>query len=559
MKLVLKYTFVFLLALFTSLLIFNTFKDKGISILTKDYFIAGLDNEVSIYNDNFEEVKKVYRGTKVKSDGKTIDNSDKKYQEINYNNSTYYILKDNLVDNKAKVVLEKVRYIRTPVTVYESSDTSKILSFIKKGEKVEVLEYSSLSNEGIVDKYKIKYNNIEGYIYGKYTVSSEELALRNYDEDGNYQIHKSRTNTLGGGSAGNLDYYPNEKVKFTDNVMPTEVRSLYINSGAIYNVDKYIEFAKENNINAFVVDIKDNTSPAYKSPVMKKYSPTNYQKAFNSLENYQTYIKKLKDAGFYVIGRITAFKDDYYAIDHPENTIFDKDTNSAFIHNGSKWPSAFNRDVWEFNVELAKEGITLIGFNEIQFDYVRFPDRVGATREQTLDYRNKYNEEKAQAIQNFLFYAADEIHGVHGYISADVFGESAHNYVSAYGQYWAAISNVVDVISGMPYPDLFNKYEYGFKVPVWTVPYDLLSFWANNYVVKQQNTIPTPAIVRTWVAAYDAYWKSPNFICDADTMDKQIDALYDAGLTGGYITWNANSSIGKYTALKDSFNKNHLE
>ena len=77
MKLVLKYTFVFLLALFTSLLIFNTFKDKGISILTKDYFIAGLDNEVSIYNENFEEVKKIYRGTKVKSDGKRIDNSDK--------------------------------------------------------------------------------------------------------------------------------------------------------------------------------------------------------------------------------------------------------------------------------------------------------------------------------------------------------------------------------------------------------------------------------------------------------------------------------------------------
>lgn len=561
MKTVVKYIFVFLLALFVSLLFFNTFKDKKINIGSKDYFIAGTDSEVSLYNENFEEVKKVYRGIKIKSNGNNLidEKTSLKYQSIDYEDNTYYILKDSLVDKKEKVVLEDNRYIRTPVTVYESEDNSKIISYIKKGEKVDIIGFNSISSNGIVDKYHIKYKDIEGYIYGKYTVNSEELALKNYDEDGNYKIHTSRTNTLGGGSAANLDYYPYEKAKFTDNVMPDEVRSLYLTTGVISNVDKYIEFAKESNINAFVVDIKDNTSPAYKSPIMEKYSPTNYKRAMYSVEDYKKYIKKLKDAGFYVIGRITTFKDDYYADDHPENTIFDTTTNTSFIHNGSKWPSAFSRDVWEFNVELAKEGITLMGFNEIQFDYVRFPDRVGSTREKTLNYHNVYNEEKAQAIQNFLFYACDEIHSVGGYVSADVFGESAHNYVSAYGQYWPAISNVVDVISGMPYPEAFNKYEYGFKVPVWTVPYDLLKFWATNYVVKQQSTIPTPAIARTWIEVYDITWKSPVTIYDADKVSLQIKGLYESGLTGGYITWNAASSLSKYTAVSSAFKQDYTK
>ena len=259
-----------------------------------------------------------------------------------------------------------------------------------------------------------------------------------------------------------------------------------------------------------------------------------------------------------MIGRITVFKDNYYALDHPENTIIDKTTGKSFIHNNSYWPSAYSRDVWEFNVELAKEAVTLMGFNEIQFDYVRFPDRTSSKVESNLDFQNKYNEEKAEAIQNFLFYACDEIHELEAYVSVDVFGESAHNYVSGYGQYWSAISNVVDVISGMPYPDHFSKYQYNFNTPVWTIPYDLLSYWAKNYVVKQQSLIPTPAIVRTWIQTYDVL-KSPRTKYDVNMVSQEIKALYDSGLTGGYITWNAGSSISKYTELISVFNKNYKE
>ena len=540
--------------------LFSLLKEPKIVNNEKDGYIKSDSSQVSLYNSDFSEAINIIRGTKVRVSGKKIVNESTniEYSEITYDNNTYLILPTNITYSESDVVSEEKVYIRTPVSVYESLDSSHLISFIKKGEKVEVLDYDYLKEDGSVNKYRVKHNDIEGYIYAKYTVNSYDAAIENYDSEGSYKVHLTRKNYQGGGSAGNLDYFPVEKPTFENNVMPEEIRSLYLNSSVIWNVDKYIEIAKKANINAFVVDIKDNTAPGYESEIMKKYSNTNYKYAFSSVEKYKEAINKLKDNGFYVIGRITVFKDNYYAKDHPEDTIIDTRTNTSFEHNGSYWPSAYSRDVWEFNVELAKEAVMLMGFNEIQFDYVRFPDRTSSSLEANLNYQNTYNEEKAQAIQNFLFYACDEIHSVGAYVSADVFGESAHDYVSGYGQYWAAISNVVDVISGMPYPELFNKYEYGFTKPVWTVPYELLNYWGKNYVAKQQKLIPTPAIVRTWIQAYDITWRTPKTAYDIQKISEQISGLYDAGLSGGFITWNSTSSVSKYEQLIPAFSKNYL-
>jgi len=291
---------------------------------------------------------------------------------------------------------------------------------------------------------------------------------------------------------------------------------------------------------------------------MEKYSPTNYDKAINSYESYRQAINKITEAGLYAIGRITVFKDSYYAKDHPENTILDTATSLSYNHDGSYWPSAYNRDVWEFNVSLAIESVEEMGFNEIQFDYVRFPDRVGSLEKAgKINYVNVYNEEKAQAIQRFVMYAADELHKHNAYVSIDVFGESAHNYVTAYGQYWPAISNIADVISGMPYPDHFSKYEYGFDVPVWTNPYKLLSVWGKSYVMKRQSEIPTPAIVRTWIQAYDTY-KNPSVMYDSYMVSEELKEVYESGLTGGFMTWNGMSSIKKYKELSPAFGKEYI-
>ncbi len=538
-------------------IIINLFKGVGNLISSDKMYVASSNLSVPLYDMSFNEVEKLTRGTEIIINGDKITNNNLEYYKINYNKNEYYILVNDLAKEESGIVKEKEMYVRSSLTLYEDINSINIKGLVEKGEKVEILGYNNLNDDGSVDVYKVKYNDQEGYVYGKYLVNNHEDSLKNYDEEESYQIHKKRGDSWGGGDAGSLDYYPYEKPKFEDNVMPSEVRSLYMNAGVVSNVDEYIKLAKESGINAIVVDIKDNTSPGYPANAMKEYSITNYEKAINSYEDYKNAIKKIKDAGLYVIGRITVFKDSYYSKDHPEDTILDTATGKSYNHDGSYWPSAFNRDVWEFNVNLAIESVKEMGFNEIQFDYVRFPDRVQSLEEAgKIDYNNIYDETKAQAIQRFVMYACDEIHKYGAYVSIDVFGESAHTYVTPYGQYWPAISNVADVISGMPYPDHFITYEYGFKEPVWTIPYDLLYLWGDEFVMARQSEIPTPAIVRTWIQAYDSI-KSPYVTYDADMVSKEIQGLYDAGLTGGFITWNGGSSLSKYNSISSAFGKEY--
>lgn len=518
-------------------------------------FVKSSNSKVKLYTLDFKESEEIVRGSKIKIKEEEIqDENDNKYYQLTDKN--LLVKKENFTKNEKDIVPKTSMYVRTYLTVYKEENTSSILSTINKGEKVDILGYDKLFDDGSVNKYKIKYGDIEGYVYGKYLVSNHEEAIKNYDEENTYKIHANCGDAYGVGTAKNLDFYPVNKPKFENNIMPTEVRALYLNTGVIKDVHKYIELAKNSKINAFVVDIKDNTSPGYASPVMQKYSPKNYKYANNSFEDYKKAIKELKDNGFYVIGRITVFKDSYFVSDHPETAILDTATNMPYLHNGSYWPSAFNRLVWEFNVELAKEAVIEMGFNEIQFDYVRFPDQIYSLEKNgKIDMRNEYSEEKAQAIQKFLMYASDEIHSVGAYVSADVFGESAHNYVTGYGQYWSAISNVVDVISAMPYPDHFSSHEYGIDEVVWTVPYKLLTTWG-EFVIDRQKSIPTPAIVRTWIQTYDTI-KSPKVEYNSSKVSSEIKALVDSGFTGGFMTWNSISSLNKYSSLMDAFNKEY--
>ena len=549
LKLGFKLLFIILIII-VILFLFKYNKNNNILNNLKVAYTSSESSYVSLYDLEYNEVDKIYRGIKVDYYPSYKD-KDNKYTKIKYNNKDYLILNENITSKEQDILKEKELYVRTSTTIYKSLEDAKIESYVKKGEKVNIIGYDKIT-DGVVNKYKIKYNDKTGYVYSKYLVKTYLESTKIYDSTINEYMSKMG-DYLGGGSALNLDYYPYEKPKFKDNVMPSNVRALYINSVAIKNIDDYIALAKDSNINAFVIDIKDNTSPAYNSPVMMEYSKTNYDKAINNYEDYKEYVKKARDQGFYLIGRITTFKDSYYVMDHKETAIVNKN-NEPFSHNGSYWPSAYNRSVWEFNVALAREAVTDIGFNEIQFDYVRFPDRTTKLElNGTINLNNTYGEEKASALQTFVMYACDSVHEVGGYVSIDVFGESASNYVTAYGQFWPAISNVADVISGMPYPDHFNAHEYGIKEVVWTVPYKILSAWGSS-VKEKQDIIKTPAIVRTWIQTYNTT-KEPKVVYDESKVSDQIKALYDSSLSGGFMTWNSGSSISKYKEVSGAFRK----
>ena len=452
-----------------------------------------------------------------------------------------------LLDQEARIVADPADiipvhtcYVRTAVNLRDVQ--GRLLpAFLEQGAAVEITGYDHLTGDGDVHMYQVRFGEEAGYIAPWYL--SEQMPDTAVDA-----VHAGRSDRYGGGGAADLDYHPHEKGPIEGNEMPDECRTLYIVSWRLDEVDAYLEIAAQSGINAFVVDILDGGSVGYAGDVMAQNCPSAVEAAHNTVEEYRAAIRKLKDAGYYVIGRITTFNDTYFVQDHPEYAIA-KPSGEPRKLASAYWPSPYSRDAWQYKVDLAVEAVEWMGFNEIQFDYVRFPDNTRKYEKAgTIDFRNTYGETKAQAVQRFLMYATDILHEHGAYVSADVYGESAFTYVTAYGQYWPAISNVVDVISGMPYPDHFGP--EGSWLP-WEHPYDTLLGWGKA-VMARQNETPTPAAVRTWIQCYNAI-REPYNTYGPEEVFAQIRALRDAGCTGGYMTWNARSSLDKYTSLIPAF------
>ena len=508
----------------------------------KTGYLSSLEPEAAYYHEDGTPLGTLLRGTLVEYES-TPDGQ----ITILLGDTVVSLQKGaTVVADIADIIPTHTLYVRTAVNLADR-EGKLLAAFAAKGTAAEVIGYDYLQEDGQAHMYRVACNGQEGYIRPWYLASTAEEAIANYD-NGSYAIHADREDQYGGGGAADLDYYPRVKGTLENNEMPDECRALYLASWSIEQVDAYLEIAAGSSVNAFVVDIVDGGAVGYASDVMHTYCPSGAAAAHNTVEAYQEAIQKLKDAGYYVIGRIAAFNDSYFAKDHPEYAIANLQGEPMKL-SGEYWPSPFCRTVWQYKVDLAVEAVERMGFHEIQFDYVRFPDNTWRQEKtQTIDFRNAYGETKAQAIQRFLMYAADRLHEQGAYVSADVYGESAYTYVTAYGQYWPAISNVVDVISGMPYPDHFAL--SGSWLP-WKHPYDTLYSWG-QHVMNRQSETATPAVVRTWIQAYNAT-RAPYNVYGPDEVTAQINALRDAGCTGGVMTWNAGASVDKYTRLMPAF------
>lgn len=526
-----------------SVYLFNLLNKESLSIK----YLSSDINTVSLYDEDLNTVE-LARGKEVKLSDRIKKIDGIEYYKIYLGDDIYYLLDaDILVDDISQAVTNKQMYLKKTCTTYQNADDSKISSLAFKGDVVKIYGYAGLNDDGSVERYLTD----KGYILNKYLC----LDCNEASEKAPYDIyHQNIYSYDNGNGASKMDYSENEKPLFEDNVMPDEVKAIYINDKAIYELDDYIELAKSLGADALVIDIRDSHIVTVKLDCMKEYSMSSYEAGMFEKAEFQKMMKRVKDNGLYLIARITAFKDNNFALDHPEECIIDLEENAPLIYGEANWPTAYSRMMWEYNVEISKECITDLGFNEIQFDYVRFPEQTDyyADKLQILDLQNKYEESRSEAIQRFLMYAADEIHNVHGYLSACVFGETSNSYVAAYGQYWPAISNVVDVICPMPYPDHFNPHEYGIDdAIVWEVPYRLLSAWAKD-AKKRQEEIPTPAKVRTWLQGYNAIHE-PKIIYDAQKVIEQINALKDNDLYDGFMIWNVLSDYVKLESFKEAF------
>ncbi|MDY3783547.1 MAG: putative glycoside hydrolase [Candidatus Cryptobacteroides sp.] len=468
-------------------------------------------------------------------------------------------------------------YVRTPASIIDDTLSSHICALAGKGDSLKVTGYDTVFVKAVglpkedpgykAELYRIRRLKVktfrsgkEGYIFARYTVDSLHKALERYKPEIYDSIQTIARDRFKAGSALSCDYWPYERPDFVYKKMPRPCNAFYLNisPAGLRRIDEYIALADSTRINAFVIDIKDDDSPGYKAEAFERWSPTSFARAGREKEElYERAVRRIHERGYYAIGRITCFKDKLYAKDHPENAILDRRTGEPFVHDGTSWPSAYSREVWQFNVNLAKESVRKFGFDEINFDYVRFPDRVTSLND-SLDYRNIYNETKVQAIQNFVRYATDELHEEGVAVSVDVFGESANKgYTTAYGQYWPAISNIADAICAMPYPDHFSDNYYGISKP-WRHPYQILRAWGERAAARQRET-PSPGRARTWIQSYKVMKHIDRQGPDNDStfIASQLQGLYDAGLRDGFNTWMSSGSIATYRKQKAAYARDY--
>ncbi len=503
-------------------------------------YAAAPEASVPVYDGEGAVLGSLTRGTEVHYVLADMD-SDGAYVRV-VNGETYVLLeKQHLALRYEDAVQVDTVYALRGMSLLDETGAVPGCA-VEKGMALTVTGFDGLDDDGAVLRWRVSCDRGEGYIAADNVRMTEEEALVQYDET-LYQLHASRGDSWGGGDAAGLDYYPVEKGPIPGNDMPDEVRALYLNGSAVQYADSYLQAAEGSGVNAFVVDIVDGTAVSYASPVMQQYSPSAYAAAMDTMEGFRANVQKLKDAGYYLIGRITVFNDAHLAADHPEQVICDLNGTPLQISH-MYWPSAYDRTVWRYKVDLALEAAAL-GFNEIQFDYIRFPDGAYSYEKAgTIDYRNTYGESKAQAVQRFLLYAAERLHSAGYYLSGDVFGECANPYVTACGQYWPAISAAVDAISGMPYPDHYSA--QGDYKP-WEHPYDTVHMFGAAAAQRQAETA-SPAAVRTWIQAYNALWEPYNTYGEAEVA-AEVKALRDTGCTGGFMTWNGGSDINKYRSI----------
>ena len=374
--------------------------------------------------------------------------------------------------------------------------------------------------------------------------SSRKLALKKYDQAISYSTYWDDYYKDGYSKdayTSQIDYKPIKKETYNENPMPKHVKAIHVSMDNFINNQKYIEKLKD--INTIIVETKnDEGSILYASDVCKDYlsDPSlAINNAMISKKDLTKIIKEYKKKGFYCISRIVTFKDAVFAMENPKESLTDK-SGSLVMHNNQYWPSAYSRKAWMYNVELAKECADL-GFNEIQFDYVRFPDGT-ASANSKLNFHNTYKESKVAAIQGFLEYAKEELSPKHVYVAADMF---AWPIVACddqdIGQFLPAIANVVDVICPMPYLDHFSSGSFGIEDPVEN-PYDTL--YAFTKISNEQlKSIKYPAKYRTWIQGYNI---------DADGVKQEIKALKDTNYPD-YMVWLASGDKKDIDKIKKGF------
>ncbi len=309
------------------------------------------------------------------------------------------------------------------------------------------------------------------------------------------------------------------------------VKGIYL-SGYHFLIEEKIipikEIISNTIVNTLVLDVKtDNGHILYDSQI-KEVDQLNNERIKYDKKTLKAFKEEFD---IYLIGRIVAFQDPLFSRKYPESAIIDIATNSPYFQNGQYFLDPSDNKSREYILNIAVEAC-LLGFDEIQFDYIRYPD----TSYQGLIYDEKSSfENRTNNINSFLQNATDILHDIGCLTSADIFGYVLNaKSDNGIGQYLETIINTVDFISPMVYPSHYSKGSFGYSNPN-NFPYEVVTAALDAGLargVKEQSLRPF----------LQGFWHS------SEDVRLNIKAAEDKSLS--WIIWN-NSSVYQ----KDFFSK----
>ena len=316
---------------------------------------------------------------------------------------------------------------------------------------------------------------------------------------------------------------------------PEHVRGIYVNAwaaGSERRMEKLIRVARRTEINSFVIDLKD--ASGYVSwdvdlPVAREIGATEEIR----IRDLPGLLRRLHREGIYPIARIVMIKDPLLAAARSDLAIQDTAGAVWTDRKGQVWTNPYHPDVWAYHVELARKAAEL-GFPEIQWDYVRFPDAPASDLESAY-FPGAEGRVRAAAIREFLSYARKELKPLGVQVTADVFGvTTTYRMDPGIGQVWEELVDVVDVVLPMVYPSHYGTGNFGLEHPN-AHPYEVVHE-ALSDAVDRSAEVEGAGSVRPWIQ--DFTLGDPPY--GPFEVRAQIQAAYDVGIRE-WILWNPSS------------------
>jgi hypothetical protein len=320
---------------------------------------------------------------------------------------------------------------------------------------------------------------------------------------------------------------------------PDTLRGLYVNRWAALGrkLTDLIGVAKRTEVNALVIDVKDDRGfVLYRSkvPLAREIGADTADGHWMSTAKVRAVLDTMAAYKIYPIARIVVAKDPLLAEKKLDLAIKRKSDLKPWLDkNGHPWLDPHQRAVWQYAVDLAREAHEL-GFSEVQFDYVRFPDEKRLISETIYPLSN--GRTRAQVIRDQLGFVRSALKPIGMRVTADVFGLTATDTTDmGIGQRWEMFVDQVDVVLPMIYPSHFARGTYKLRNPN-AHPYKTIDH-ALKDAIARSDSVPNAAIVIPWYQ--DFTLGAPRY--GVAEIRAQKKAGYDNGFQS-WILWNPKSN-----------------